>query len=50
MLLSQIVVNLLLKLGQRVNRVADPNGIGYNVTHGKHNMLDNRRECLVQIK
>jgi hypothetical protein len=38
MLLSQVVVNLPLKLGQRVNRVADHCAIGCNLTHGKHNI------------
>ena len=48
MLRSQVVVNLLLKLGQGVNRVADYNGFGDNLWRGKHlNELDKRAGGLV---
>ena len=36
MLLSQIVVNLLLKLSQRVSRMADYNVFGRNPRRDKH--------------
>jgi hypothetical protein len=36
MLPSQVVVNLLLKLGQSVDRVADYNPIGYKTRCSKH--------------
>lgn len=46
MLLSQIVVNLLLELGQRMSRMADYNGSRRNPRRDKHNCWTNEKRVV----
>ena len=49
MLLSQIIVNLLLELGDGVDAVADQQCFEPSLVRGEHNELDNQPGALVHV-